>query len=79
MLLKKQRSKGREMKQSGKEAWIGIQGESSPAAIRGDQRISELDSRLEVHPTLINNWKKQLTEGAPGLFSSGHTKQNKSQ
>ena len=49
------------------------------SANRGDQTISELDSPLEVHPTLINNGKKQLTEGMPELFIFGHTKQNKSQ
>ena len=67
------------MKQSGRKHGSAFKAKVALSAIRGDQTISELDSRLEVHPTLINNWKKQLTEGAPGLFSSGHTKQNKSQ
>ncbi|MCS5582691.1 MAG: hypothetical protein NZ777_04200, partial [Pseudomonadales bacterium] len=61
MLLKKQRSKGREMKQSGKEAWIGIQGESSRVGEPWRPDDLRAGSPLEVHPTLINNGKKQLT------------------
>ncbi len=49
------------------------------AALRGDQTISELVSRFETHPTLIHTWKKQLVEGAPKLFRSGHGQQGKGQ
>ena len=49
------------------------------AALRGDQTVSELASRFEIHPTLIHNWKKQLSESAPEVFSSGHAKQDMGQ
>ena len=49
------------------------------AALRGDQTVSELASRFEIHPTLIHNWKKQLSESATEVFSSGHAKQDKGQ
>ena len=67
------------MKQSRRKHAAAFKAKVALAAIRGDQTISELAVRFEVHPTLINNWKKQLAESAPELFSSGHAKQDKSQ
>jgi transposase len=40
-------------------------------AVRGEKTTSELASQYQVHPTMINNWKKQLTEGASSLFEKG--------
>lgn len=41
------------------------------AAIRGEKTVAELASQYEVHPTMINNWKRQLMEGASDVFESG--------
>ena len=41
------------------------------AAVKGDRTISELASLHGVHPTMIHAWKKQLLEGAEGLFQNG--------
>ncbi len=49
------------------------------AAVRGDQTISELASRFEIHPTLIQAWKKQLIESAPELFRTRQGQQDRSQ
>jgi transposase-like protein len=43
------------------------------AAIRGEKTIAELASQYEVHPTMINNWKRQLLEGASDVFESGNS------
>jgi transposase-like protein len=37
-------------------------------AIRGEKTASELASQYQVHATMINNWKRQLLEGASNLF-----------
>jgi putative transposase len=38
------------------------------AALKGDKTVNELAAQFEVHPTLIHGWKKQLLQGAEGVF-----------
>jgi putative transposase len=44
------------------------------AAIKGDKTISELASQYQVHPTQIAQWKKQLLESLPDIFSNSRRK-----
>lgn len=39
-------------------------------AIKGQKTISQLAKDYQVHPNVIGNWKKQLLEGAPGIFNN---------
>jgi transposase len=39
------------------------------AAVKSDKTIAELASEHEVHPNQITQWKKQLLESLPELFS----------
>ena len=40
-------------------------------ALRGEQSLTELSARYNVHPNLITNWKRQAREGLVEAFSSG--------
>ena len=47
-------------------------------AIRGLKTISELAAIHKVHPTQITLWKKQLLEGAVGVFEETSMKKTPS-
>jgi putative transposase len=44
------------------------------AACRGDKTTSQLAAEYGVHAGQITTWKKQLLEGAVGLFEDGRGK-----
>jgi transposase-like protein len=41
------------------------------AAIKELETVSQLASAHGVHPTQIHQWKRQLLDGAEGLFGNG--------
>jgi transposase len=41
------------------------------AAMRNEESTAELAAKYEVHPTMITNWKRELTQGAAELFDKG--------
>ncbi len=42
-------------------------------AIQGVKTVPELSSQHNVHPTLINQWKRQLLENVSQLFDGGQS------
>ena len=49
------------------------------AAIRGDKTVNELASEYDVHPTQINQWKRQALESLPEVFGSKKPRQEAAQ
>ena len=51
------------------------------AAIKNEETIAELSARFGIHPTMINNWKRSLLDGAADIFDKGKKtrKQNEDQ
>jgi len=47
------------------------------AAARGERTINEIAAQYEVHPTQVSQWKRQLLEGAAGLFEDARSARGK--
>ena len=43
-------------------------------AIKGEKTLSALATQYELHPTQIQQWKKQLLEGSKDVFGSSEKK-----
>jgi len=46
-------------------------------AVRGLKTVNEIAARYEVHPTQVVQWKKQVIEEIPNIFSSSREKRAK--
>ncbi len=48
-------------------------------AIKNEEAVAQLAARYEVHPTVINTWKRNLLDGAADVFAKGRKKDKNSE
>jgi transposase-like protein len=46
-------------------------------ALKGEETIAELANRFEVHPSQVRKWKREVEEGAAGIFGGDNAQKNK--
>ena len=46
-------------------------------ALKGEQTVAEIAAKHGLHPTLVNEWKRQLADGASAVFETGAGKAEK--
>jgi transposase len=54
-----------------------FQAKVAVAALANEETTAQLASRIEVHPTMISTWKRQLLDSAAELFDKNNTSRNR--
>jgi transposase len=52
----------------------GFKSKVAIEAIKGQRTVNEIAAEFEVHPSQVNNWKKQLLTGSSDVFGKGREK-----
>ena len=50
----------------------------APEAVKGEETVTQLAGRPEVHPSQTQAWKKALTDGAASVFGNGQDQKARS-
>ena len=65
------------MKESRRKHSPAFKAKVALEALKGEETIAEIASRFEVHPSQVRKWKREVTEGAAGIFGGDHTQRKK--
>jgi transposase len=67
------------MRRKRKQYSPGFKAKVALSAIKNEETVAQLAARYEVHPTVINTWKRNLLDGAVDLFVNGKKKDNQTE
>jgi len=65
------------MKESRRKHSPSFKAKVALEAIKGEETITQIASRFEVHPTLVTKWKKALQDEAASIFGEDHARKKK--
>ena len=54
-----------------KQYSAGFKAKVALEALKEEKTIAQIASDYEVHPTMVNAWKRELLEKLPGVFEDG--------
>jgi len=57
----------------------GFKAKVALEAIRGQQTLSEMSERFQIHPNQITEWKKQMLAGSEDVFAKGRKAGNEAE
>ena len=65
------------MKESRRKHSPGFKAKVALEALKGEETVAQLANRFEVHPGQIRKWKREMEEGAAGIFGSDQEQKKK--
>ena len=65
------------MKESRRKHSPAFKAKVALEALKGEETVSQLASRFEVHPSQIHKWKREMAEGAAGIFGDDRDQKKK--
>jgi transposase-like protein len=76
-LVKRPEKRSRNGKRIETEHSAAFKAKVALTAMSGEKTLAELAQQFDVHPNQITHWKKQLSEGAAGVFDREATTESK--
>jgi len=65
------------MKQSRRKHNPSFKAKVALEALKEEETAADLANRFDVHPSQVRTWKRELLEGAGGIFGGDHVDQKR--